>query len=78
MLIINKCILISFIFLSEGSRELDSYNAQFMIAFKSTPAYEQWLKYTNNGDIESFMNLVAMHPFSGQLSVADMKLKFAQ
>lgn len=49
-----------------------------MIAFKSTPAYEQWLKYTNNGDIESFMNLVAMHPFSGQLSVADMKLKFAQ
>ncbi|KAM3963024.1 late secretory pathway protein AVL9 homolog [Aphomia sociella] len=63
--------------LPEGSREIDSYNAQFMTAFKATPAYQQWLKTTNNGDIEAFANLVPVHPFSGQLSVADMKLKFA-
>lgn len=63
--------------LPEGSREIDSYNSQFMTAFKSTPAYQQWLMSTNNGDIESFINLMPMHPFSGQLSVADMKLKFA-
>ncbi|KAG6442660.1 hypothetical protein O3G_MSEX002487 [Manduca sexta] len=63
--------------LPDGSREIDSYNAQFMSAFKATPAYENWLKNTNNGDIETFMNLIPMHPFSGQLSVADMKLKFA-
>lgn len=63
--------------LPEGSREIDSYNSQFMNAFKLTPAYQQWLQNTNNGDIESFINLTPMHPFSGQLSVADMKLKFA-
>ncbi|XP_013195839.1 late secretory pathway protein AVL9 homolog isoform X2 [Amyelois transitella] len=63
--------------LPEGSREMDSYNAQFMSAFKATPAYQQWLKTTNNGDIEAFANLMPVHPFSGQLSVADMKLKFA-
>lgn len=62
----------------DGSRELESYNAQFMSAFKSTPAYDKWLKSTNNADIEAFMNLTPMHPFSGQLSVADMKLKFSQ
>ncbi|VVC99295.1 unnamed protein product [Leptidea sinapis] len=64
--------------LPDGSKEIDSYNAQFMAAFKSTLCYEKWLKMTNNGDIETFMNLPPMHPFSGQLSVADMKLKFAQ
>ncbi|XP_047021190.1 late secretory pathway protein AVL9 homolog [Helicoverpa zea] len=63
--------------LPEGSREIDSYNSQFMTAFKSTPAYQQWSQSTNNGEIESFINLIPMHPFSGQLSVADMKLKFA-
>ncbi|XP_052757546.1 late secretory pathway protein AVL9 homolog isoform X2 [Galleria mellonella] len=63
--------------LPDGSREIDSYNAQFMSAFKATPAYQQWLKNTNNGDIEAFANLAPVHPFSGQLSVADMKLKFA-
>ncbi|CAH2251059.1 late secretory pathway protein AVL9 homolog [Pararge aegeria] len=63
--------------LPEGSREIESYNSQFMSAFKSTPAYEKWLKETNNADIEVFMNLIPMHPFCGQLSVADMKLKFA-
>lgn len=64
--------------LAEGSREIESYNAQFMTAFKSTPAYEKWLKDTNDADIEAFMNLTPTHPFSGQLSVADMKLKLAQ
>lgn len=49
-----------------------------MVAFKCTRAYQQWLQSTNNGDIETFMNLAPIHPFSGQLSVADMKLKFAQ
>ncbi|XP_046965063.1 late secretory pathway protein AVL9 homolog [Vanessa cardui] len=63
--------------LPEGSREIESYNTQFMAAFKSTPAYEKWLKETNNAEIESFINLTPMHPFSGQLSVADMKLKLA-
>ncbi|KPI91556.1 Late secretory pathway protein AVL9-like [Papilio xuthus] len=63
--------------LPEGSREFDSYNAQFMNALKCTPAYQKWLKTTNEGDIHNFINLMPMHPFSGQLSVADMKLKFA-
>ncbi|CAH2086363.1 unnamed protein product [Euphydryas editha] len=63
--------------LPEGSREIESYNAQFMTAFKLTPAYEKWLKKTNNAEIEVFMSLIPMHPFSGQLSVADMKLKLA-
>lgn len=64
--------------ISEGSRELDSFNAPFMSAFKATPMYELWLKNTNIGEVEAFMNLTPLHPFSGQLSVADMKLKLAQ
>ncbi|CAG9096972.1 unnamed protein product [Plutella xylostella] len=63
--------------LPEGSREIEPYNAQFMAAFKATPAYEKWLKSTNNGDIDAFSTLAPVHPFAGQLSVADMKLKFA-
>ncbi|CAK1545286.1 unnamed protein product [Leptosia nina] len=63
--------------LPDGSREVESYNSQFMAAFKSTQTYEKWLKTSNTTDVEAFMNLSPMHPFSGQLSVADMKLKFA-
>lgn len=71
-------INIHYFLIPEGSREIDSFNIHFMAAFKCTRAYQQWLQSTNNGDIESFTNLAPIHPFSGQLSVADMKLKFAQ
>ncbi|KAL0893991.1 hypothetical protein ABMA27_014063 [Loxostege sticticalis] len=63
--------------LPEGSREIDSYNAQFMSAFKATPAYQRWLEDALGGEAEAFASLAPVHPFSGQLSVADMKLKFA-
>ncbi|KOB71455.1 Uncharacterized protein OBRU01_13717 [Operophtera brumata] len=63
--------------LPDGSRELESFNALFMAAFKATPAYERWFTNTNSGQVESFLELAPAHPFSGQLSVADMKLKFA-
>lgn len=72
--IINKKICT----IADGSREFDSYNAQFMNAFKCTPTYHKWLKTTSDADVQSFINLIPMHPFSGQLSVADMKLKFTQ
>lgn len=65
-------------FVTDGSREIEPFNAQFMSAFKASPAYQQWLRTTNNGDIEAFGSLAAIHPFAGQLSVADMKLKLAQ
>ncbi|GBP85348.1 Late secretory pathway protein AVL9 homolog [Eumeta japonica] len=63
--------------LPEGSREIEPYNSHFMSAFKSTTIYQQWLKATNSGDIEAFLNLAPVHPFAGQLSVSDMKLKLA-
>ncbi|EDW07475.1 late secretory pathway protein AVL9 homolog [Drosophila mojavensis] len=57
-------------------KDNDHFNPHFMSAFKRTQCYQEW--YDVRPDPEFFEALPAGHPFSGTLSVADMKLKLAQ
>ena len=53
---------------------MDYFNSLFMSAWKDTNNYKAWV--CNYGDTIS--EISPCHPFSGQLSVADMKLKLSQ
>ncbi|KAJ9588725.1 hypothetical protein L9F63_017983, partial [Diploptera punctata] len=59
--------------LQDGSRELEHFNSSFVAAWKSTHNYKMWV----SGEHNSIWELNPGHPFAGQLSVADMKLRLA-
>ncbi|XP_053678165.1 late secretory pathway protein AVL9 homolog [Anopheles nili] len=65
-------------FNSDGSKEIEHFNAHFMGAFKATRCYSDWRERTGGGAVTAFDGLVGGHPFAGTLSVADMKLRLAQ
>jgi len=58
----------------ESCREIDQFNNAFVTAWKCTSNYQEWLCSDHNGILE----LNPGHPFAGQLSVADMKLRLSQ
>ncbi|XP_023309531.2 late secretory pathway protein AVL9 homolog [Lucilia cuprina] len=58
------------------SKDADHFNINFMNAFQKTQCFQEW--FDVKPDTEFFEQLPAGHPFSGTLSVADMKLKLAQ
>lgn len=61
--------------IAEGSKELDQFNRLYMAAFMETNSYKRWREHPEHTNIlEAFPG----HPFAGQLSVADMKLRLAQ
>ncbi|XP_055602629.1 late secretory pathway protein AVL9 homolog [Uranotaenia lowii] len=62
----------------EGSRELEHFNVSFMTAFKGTQCYQDWLTRGGETVAQNFEALAVGHPFAGNLSVADMKLRIAQ
>jgi hypothetical protein len=62
-----------FIF-SDGSREVEHFNSSFVAAWKATHNYKMWV----SGEHMGIWELNPGHPFAGQLSVADMKLRLAQ
>lgn len=53
---------------------MEYFNLAFMSAWKDTNNYKAWV--CNYGD--TILEISPCHPFSGQLSVADMKLKLSQ
>ena len=57
-------------------KDIEHFNMNFMNAFQKTQCYQEW--FDVKPDVEFFEQLPAGHPFSGTLSVADMKLKLAQ
>lgn len=59
--------------LQDGSREAEHFNSSFMAAWKSTHNYKMWV----SGEHTGIWDLNPGHPFAGQLSVADMKLRLA-
>uniref|UniRef100_A0A336KFQ2 CSON008327 protein n=1 Tax=Culicoides sonorensis TaxID=179676 RepID=A0A336KFQ2_CULSO len=59
-----------------GSKELDQFNGHFMTIFRRTDAYDDWS--SARIDTDEFKALPPGHPFAGNLSVADMKLRIAQ
>lgn len=60
--------------LLDGSREIDNFNANFVTAWRDTHNYKIWLSGVNPG----ILDVHPGHPFAGQLSVADMKLRLSQ
>jgi len=62
--------------ITENGKELDHFNGFFIQQFKKTQCYEEW--YENNANNSIFEHMPFGHPFSGTLSVADMKLRIAQ
>jgi hypothetical protein len=62
-----------FIF-ADGSREAEHFNSSFMAAWKASHNYKVWV----SGEHTGIWDLNPGHPFAGQLSVADMKLRLAQ
>ncbi|XP_025425138.1 late secretory pathway protein AVL9 homolog [Sipha flava] len=59
--------------LSEGAPELNHFNPVFISAWQQTKNYQIWL----NQEHQAIMALEPCHPFAGQLSVADMKLRIS-
>lgn len=59
--------------LPDNSREVDHFNAAFMSAWKDSNNYKVWAF----GNIEDILCINPCHPFAGQLSVADMKLRLS-
>jgi len=60
--------------LPEGSRELDQFNKWFVSAFQKSECFKKWLSDPLSKNI---LEINPGHPFTGQLSVADMKLRLA-
>lgn len=58
----------------DGSREIEHFNTSFVTCWRETHNYKMWLSGINPG----ILDVNPGHPFAGQLSVADMKLRLAQ
>jgi hypothetical protein len=61
-------------FFIEGSRELEPFNLSFISAWKITHNFKMWASLQH----EAILEVPPGHPYSGQLSVADMKLRLSQ
>lgn len=61
-------------FIIEGAPELNHFNPSFISAWQQTKNYQIWL----NQEHQAIMALEPCHPFAGQLSVADMRLRISQ
>lgn len=70
-MVLNKYFTLNIL---DGSREIEHFNSSFMSAWRETHNYKMWLA----GDHPGILEVNPGHPFAGQLSVADMKLRLAQ
>ncbi|XP_077279126.1 late secretory pathway protein AVL9 homolog [Temnothorax americanus] len=59
--------------MQQDTRQSDHYNAAFMSAWRATNNYKAWCS-ANKPEI---LNIEPGHPFAGQLSVQDMKLRLS-
>lgn len=59
--------------LQEGSRETETFNPLFMYAWQQTHNYTVW----RLSDHSSLLEINPGHPFQGQLSMADMRLRIS-
>ncbi|XP_056633967.1 late secretory pathway protein AVL9 homolog [Diorhabda sublineata] len=59
--------------LQDGCREIDHFNSSFISCWRDTHNYKIWLSGINPG----ILDVHPGHPFAGQLSVSDMKLRFS-
>lgn len=61
----------------DGSKDIEHFNANFVNAWKKTANYQDWLKAISTSDF-NFEQIPNGHPFAGNLSVGDVKLRIAQ
>ncbi|KAL6436771.1 hypothetical protein ACFW04_004884 [Cataglyphis niger] len=59
--------------MQQDTRQSDHYNATFMSAWRATNNYKAWC----NASKSEILNIEPGHPFAGQLSVQDMKLRLS-
>ena len=59
--------------MQQDSRQSDHYNSAFMAAWRSTNNYKMW----SNSNKPEISSIEPGHPFAGQLSVQDMKLRLS-
>ncbi|XP_071446347.1 late secretory pathway protein AVL9 homolog [Hetaerina americana] len=59
--------------LEDGCKEHEYFNSSFMAAWKTTHSYKLW----ESGMHNAILKMPPGHPFSGQLSVSDMKLRLS-
>ncbi|XP_022918220.1 late secretory pathway protein AVL9 homolog isoform X2 [Onthophagus taurus] len=59
--------------LQDDCKEFEHFNSNFISAWKDTFNYKMW----SGIDYPTILEVNPGHPFSGQLSVADMKLRFS-
>ncbi|KAL6258425.1 hypothetical protein P5V15_010382 [Pogonomyrmex californicus] len=59
--------------MQQDTRQSDHYNAAFMSAWRTTNNYKAWC----NANKPEIHNIEPGHPFAGQLSVQDMKLRLS-
>ncbi|CAB3372827.1 Hypothetical predicted protein [Cloeon dipterum] len=59
--------------LNDGNRELDYFNVSFINAWKDTYNYKYWA----GKEYDGILDVPPRHPFAGQLSMADMKLRLS-
>lgn len=60
--------------MQQDSRQSDHYNSAFIAAWRLTNNYKIW----NSSNKPEISNIEPGHPFAGQLSVQDMKLRLSQ
>ncbi|XP_076160728.1 late secretory pathway protein AVL9 homolog isoform X3 [Ptiloglossa arizonensis] len=59
--------------MQQDTRQSDHYNSAFITAWRSTNNYKMW----SNSNKPEINNIEPGHPFAGQLSVQDMKLRLS-
>lgn len=62
---------------SDGSKDIEHFNSNFIAAWKQTDSFNSWLDDPKSSEFD-FEQIYCGHPFAGGLSVGDMKLKLAQ
>lgn len=62
----------------EGAKECEHFNGNFVSAWKMTSGYKDWVNANHHGQDCQWDTVSSGHPFAGNLSVSDMKLKIAQ
>lgn len=62
----------------EGAKECEHFNGSFVTAWKLTAGYKEWVNTNHYGNDCNWDGVMIGHPFAGNLSVGDMKLKIAQ
>lgn len=61
----------------DGSKDIEHFNANFVNTWKQTDGYNAWLSNPKSSEF-NFEQVYAGHPFAGNLSMGDWRIKISQ